>query len=304
VAQFGGNAAQRWDMSAGETKILLVDDDVELAGYVAGYLRDNFYDVHVVGDARAADAAMSERKFDLAILDIGLPGEDGLSICRRIVRPGGPCVIMASAQGDEADRIIGLELGADDYLPKPFSPRELLARVKAVLRRRSADDDRQSAVREFRFQGFVFDVARRQLRSPKSSVVLLTSGEAGVLAILARHPSQTMTREELGVDSDAAAEAGRAVDLQVSRLRRKLELHGAGELIKTQPVVLDEASARSVRLRKARHRLLAPAAVAHLAAFLFFAPLAYHWPLTHAACEARNLFGKAVVCIPTPIAVR
>ncbi len=222
-------------MTSGQKQILLVDDDPELAGYVADYLRQHFYEVQIVGDAAQADAAMQAKRFDLAILDIGLPGEDGLSICRRIARPGGPCVIMASAQGAESDRIIGLELGADDYLSKPFSPRELLARVKAVLRRRGVEPDPgERPARHYRFAGFVFDVVRRQLRADAGAVLLLTEGEASILAILAANPLQSVTRDELTPEGVAPSEAGRAIDQSVGRLRRKLELHGGADLVKTQ----------------------------------------------------------------------
>jgi two-component system OmpR family response regulator len=171
------------------------------------------------------------------VLDIMLPGEDGLAICRRLSAADGPAIIMLSAMGEETDRIVGLELGADDYLPKPCNPRELLARVRAVLRRRHeprVSDERLAAACEF--AGWRLDLVRHELRSPQGVVVNLSSGEFSLLRAFVERPQRVLTRDQLlefarGPQSDAF---DRAIDVQISRLRRKLEDGGGGqELIRT-----------------------------------------------------------------------
>ena len=144
--------------------ILVVDDDTQLRVQVAAYLAEHGFQVHTAADAREMDQVMATAPIDLVVLDLMLPGEDGLSICRRLTHDGGPAIIMVSAMGEEIDRVLGLELGADDYLAKPCSPRELLARVRAVFRR--LEEVRGGAPRKgkgYQFQGFVVDILRRQL---------------------------------------------------------------------------------------------------------------------------------------------
>ena len=216
--------------------ILVVDDDTELREQVAAYLSQHSYAVHAAGDAREMDRALAASPIDLVVLDLMLPGEDGLSICRRLSAQGGPAVIMVSAMGEEIDRILGLELGADDYLAKPCSPRELLARVRAVFRR--LDDVRGGAPKRgkgYQFQGFVVDTLRRQLRAPSGTTILLTSGEFSLLSAFLENPQRILTRDQLletarGQDADVF---DRAVDVQISRLRRKLHACSDGEIIKT-----------------------------------------------------------------------
>jgi two-component system, OmpR family, response regulator len=224
------SAAENGDEPTDKT-ILIVDDDPKLRHHVSQYLNDNDFNVYVAENGVAMDRIMARHHVDLVILDLAMPGEDGLSICRRLDRQSGPGIIMASAAGEETDRVLGLELGADDYLPKPFSPRELLARVRAVLRRRAnipQGGPKRGEV--YGFGGFRYDPARRQLLSPASAMVLLTSGEASVLSAMLAKPRTPMSRDEL---SALEGQGGRAVDIVVSRLRKKLEAHGGADLIRT-----------------------------------------------------------------------
>ncbi|MDB5457939.1 MAG: DNA-binding response regulator, partial [Caulobacter sp.] len=217
-------------------QILVVDDDTQLREQVAGYLIEHGYQVHAAADAAAMEAVLSAAPIDLIVLDVMLPGEDGLSICRRLADAGGPAIIMVSAMGDEVDRVLGLELGADDYLPKPCSPRELLARVRAVFRR--LDEGRGGAPRRgktYSFLGFVVDAVRRQLRAPNGATILLTAGEFSLLNAFLDHPQRIFSRDQLlelarGGESDVY---DRAIDVQISRLRRKLHACVDGEIIKT-----------------------------------------------------------------------
>jgi two-component system OmpR family response regulator len=202
-------------------EIVLVDDDASIRGALAAYLTRNGYAVRAVADARALDDALAQRRPDLVILDLMLPGEDGLSICRRLQPTAVPIVIL-SALGDTMDRIIGLELGAADYLAKPFEPRELLARIRAVLRRQAPTG--AAADRRRRINGWTFDPHERRMTDGDSTITL-TRGEARLLAALAEAPRRLQTRQML-LDAmhgdEAAGPFDRAVDLAVSRLRRKL----------------------------------------------------------------------------------
>ena len=217
-------------------QILVVDDDVELRGAIAGYLSQHGYEVIQAGDATAMEQALAGAPIDLIVLDLMLPGEDGLSICRRIADGGGPAIIMLSAMGEEIDRVLGLELGADDYLAKPCSPRELLARVRAVLRRR--DEVRTPGPvkgKACHFLGFTLDEVRRQLRAPNGVSILLTAGEFSLLSVFLDHPQRILSRDEL-IERARGGEADvfdRAVDVQISRLRRKLHDCAPDEIIKT-----------------------------------------------------------------------
>lgn len=216
--------------------ILVVDDDTALREQITAYLSDHGYQVHAAADAKAMDVALSAAPIDLVVLDLMLPGEDGLSICRRLTADGGPAIIMVSAMGEEIDRVLGLELGADDYLAKPCSPRELLARVRAVFRR--LDEVRGGAPKRgksYQFQGFIVDALRRQLRAPNGTTILLTSGEFQLLSAFLDNPQRILSRDQL-LDiarGDEADVFDRAVDVQISRLRRKLHACSDGEIIKT-----------------------------------------------------------------------
>jgi two-component system OmpR family response regulator len=217
-------------------QILVVDDDTSLREHVAKYFSDHGFSVHTAADAKEMEATLAAAPIDLIILDVMMPGEDGLSICRRLADAGGPAIIMVSAMGEEIDRILGLELGADDYLPKPCSPRELLARVRAVMRRQ--DEARVGAPRRgkaYHFLGFVLDTLRRQLRSPNGATILLTAGEYSLLSVFLENPQRIMSRDQLleaarGSDTEVF---DRAVDVQISRLRRKLHASTEEEIIKT-----------------------------------------------------------------------
>jgi two-component system OmpR family response regulator len=217
-------------------QILVVDDDSDLRGQMIRYLSEHGYAVHGAASAQEMEAVLAAAAIDLIVLDVMLPGEDGLSICRRIADAGGPAIIMVSAMGEEIDRVLGLELGADDYLAKPCSPRELLARVRAVMRRqdeaRGGDAKRGKT---YHFLGFSLDAPRRHLRAPNGTSILLTAGEFSLLGAFLDHPQRILSRDQLieyarGADADVF---DRAVDVQISRLRRKLHSFVAQEIIRT-----------------------------------------------------------------------
>jgi two-component system, OmpR family, phosphate regulon response regulator OmpR len=209
-------------------KVLVVDDDPKLRDLLHRYLAENGYDVTLAPDGTAMNRLLTRDRFDLIVLDLMLPGEDGLSIVRRL-RGGNDTtpIIMLTARGDDIDRIVGLEMGADDYLPKPFNPRELLARIHAVLRRQPASDAPGAAsgdVPEVSFGPFRFDAATRSL-TRDGQAVPLTSGEFSVLKVLARHPRTPLSREKLMVLARGREYSAfdRSLDVQISRLRKVLE---------------------------------------------------------------------------------
>ena len=207
--------------------ILIVDDDREIRSLVAQFLKKHGYRVTPAADGREMIRLMEKGRFDLVVLDLMLPGEDGLSLCRRVRAESSLPIIMLTAMGEETDRIIGLEMGADDYLPKPFNPRELLARIKAVLRR-AADRGLavpSSDVAAHVFEGWRLDTVKRELRTPDGALVPLTAGEFELLAALVERAGQVLSRDQLldltrGRD---AAPFDRSVDVLISRLRRKIE---------------------------------------------------------------------------------
>ncbi len=213
-------------------QILVVEDDLGLRDQVADYLALNGYVTHTAFNAEEMDNVLASVPVDLVVLDVMLPGENGLSICRRL---SGPSVIIMSAMGAEVDRVVGLEMGADDYLAKPVSPRELLARVRAVLRRRESAPVGERAASVYYFDGFQLDVARRQLRAPSGVIVLLTPGELSLLTAFLESPGRILARDSLvsQVCGEDAEVFDRAIDVQLSRLRGKLKLHGGGGLIRT-----------------------------------------------------------------------
>lgn len=218
--------------------ILVVDDDRELRGLLSAYLQKQGYRVTAVADGKAMRAAINTSRPDVVVLDVMLPGEDGFSLCRELRARSEIPIIMLTARGEETDRIVGLELGADDYLAKPYSPRELLARIKSVLRRaRSLPDNlKPDQARQFRFAGWSLDTATRNLTSPEGVIVALSGTEFRLLRIFLDHPNSVLTRDQL-VDLMLARDAvpyDRAIDVQVSRLRQRLG-EGAREpsIIKT-----------------------------------------------------------------------
>ena len=206
--------------------ILVVDDDAEIRSLLGDYLRKNGYRATAVADGKAMWTALSRGKADLIVLDLMLPGDDGLALCRKLRAKSDTPVIMLTARGEETDRIVGLEMGADDYLAKPFSPRELLARIKSVLRRtRSLPANlRADDARLLRFAGWTLDVVARNLLSAQGVVVPLSGGEFQLLRIFLSHPNHVLTRDQLMVLSKGheAEPSDRSIDLQVSRLRHRL----------------------------------------------------------------------------------
>ena len=207
--------------------ILVVDDDARLRDLLTRYLSEQGFSVKAVADALQMDKARSREHYHLIVLDLMMPGEDGLSICRRLRGQGDQTpVIMLTAKGDEVDRIVGLEMGADDYLPKPFNPRELLARIHAVLRRQSntppgAPEDH---IENMHFGNIEVDFSARTLKRGEETLPL-TTGEFAVLKVLLQHPRQPLSRDKL-MTLARGREQGpfdRAIDVQVSRLRKLIE---------------------------------------------------------------------------------
>jgi two-component system phosphate regulon response regulator OmpR len=205
-------------------RILVVDDDTALRELVTSYLNASGYQVEGVGDGAAFRASMARHGADLVVLDLMLPGEDGLSLLKWLRADGGPPVIIVSARGEEVDRVVGLEVGADDYLAKPFGPRELLARVRAVLRRGGGNAAPQRETDALAFGPFRLDVASHVLLRDGSEIPL-TSGEFTLLRIFLEHPNQVLTRDHLItlVKGYERAPFDRSVDVRVTRLRRKIE---------------------------------------------------------------------------------
>jgi len=207
--------------------ILVVEDDRDISTLVARYLRANDCRVTVAPDGREMDRRLAEGRFDLMVLDLMLPGEDGLAICRRLRHETRIPIVMLTAKGDALDRILGLEMGADDYLSKPFDPRELLARIRAVLRRvqEAADRPGAPAARVHHFAGFRLDVAMRRLTDPRGAAVTLTAAEFDLLQVLVERPTRVLSRDRL-LDLTQGRAAGpfeRSIDILVSRIRRKIE---------------------------------------------------------------------------------
>jgi two-component system phosphate regulon response regulator OmpR len=217
-------------------RILVVDDDQRLRELVVRYLTEQGFEARAVADAPAMDRQLSRERYDLIVLDLMLPGEDGLAICRRLrganagagATPAStPAIIMLTAKGDEVDRIVGLEMGADDYLPKPFNPRELVARVNAVLRRRQPAGPPGAPASDteiHKFGAFEFNLATRSLVR-EGKPVALTTGEYSVLKVLVQHPRQPLSRDKL-MELARGREYGvfdRSIDVQISRLRKIVE---------------------------------------------------------------------------------
>jgi len=207
--------------------ILVVDDDPDLHELLGRYLSEQGFEVTGVEDGAAMDRFLATRSTDLIILDLMLPGEDGLSIAKRLRSDRDTPIIMLSARGEEVDRIVGLEVGADDYLPKPFNPRELLARIRAVLRRPTAPsnpESENSQQQTFSFGPFRLDPVTQELTRDEEKVSL-TSGEFALLRIFVEHPNRVLSRDTL-VDMLKGFERSpydRSIDVRVTRLRRKIE---------------------------------------------------------------------------------
>jgi two-component system OmpR family response regulator len=207
--------------------ILVVDDHREIRDALTRYLQKNGMRADGAEDARAMDRALAEGAYDLIVLDVMMPGEDGLSVCRRLRAAGDAPILMLTALGEETDRIVGLEIGADDYIAKPFNPREVLARIKAILRRseRIERAGGEFGGRRLRFDRWALDVDRRLLSDETGAETPLTTAEFRLLVAFLERPRIVLSRDRL-LDLTAGREAGpfdRAIDNQVSRLRRKIE---------------------------------------------------------------------------------
>jgi len=206
--------------------VLIVDDDAEIRSLLGEYLGKNGYKTTVVADGKAMWTALSRGKVDLIVLDLMLPGDDGLTLCRKLRAESDTPVIMLTARGEETDRIVGLEMGADDYLAKPFSPRELLARIKSVLRRaRSLPLNlRADEAREIAFAGWRLDTVSRHLVSPEGVVTSLSGAEYQLLRVFLSHPNHVLSRDQLMMLSKGreADPLDRSIDIRVSRLRNRL----------------------------------------------------------------------------------
>lgn len=200
-------------------RILLVEDDEEIKSLVSRYLTDNGFEVTTAGSGKAMDRILASQQIDLIVLDINLPGEDGFSICLRLRNTRSLPMIMLTARGEHTDRILGIELGADDYLVKPFIPRELLARIGAIFRRTTPEAEPQEEIGKYCFSGFLLDASTRRLSGPTGVRVILTSAEFDLLLTLCRNPGKVFSRDEL----KAASTTDRSVDILISRLRQKIE---------------------------------------------------------------------------------
>jgi len=219
-------------------RILIVDDDEDIQSLLEEYLRKNGFEAQAVADGKAMWEAIAAKPPSMVVLDLMLPGEDGLSLCRQLRQRSQVPVLMLTARGEAVDRILGLEMGADDYLPKPFDPRELLARIRSILRRaKSLPTDTELNVPEtFRFAGWRLDTRERNLCAPDGVVVPLSGAEYRLLLIFLQNPNIVLSRDHLsnityGRDADPL---DRTIDMQVSRLRERLRDQAREpEIIKT-----------------------------------------------------------------------
>ncbi|MDR3517322.1 MAG: response regulator transcription factor [Azospirillaceae bacterium] len=221
--------------------ILLVEDDEKTRTLVADYLSHEGLNVTTAGDGKAMTEALARGGVDLVLLDLQLPDGDGLALVRELRTQSDIPVIIVTAKVDEIDRVVGLELGADDYLTKPFSPRELLARIKAVLRRTEVRDRNAGGRDELRavvqFAGWEFDLAGQRLTAPDGREVELTKSEIGLLATFVRFPQRVLSRDQLldSTRSDSGDGYDRSIDVLILRLRRKIEENPSEPLlIKTE----------------------------------------------------------------------
>jgi|SRR6185369_11739367 len=218
--------------------VLVVDDDPSMRDMVAAFLGDYDFQVTAVGTAAEMTDALTRLAIDLLVLDLRLPDEDGIQIARRLREQSDLAIIVITGRREEADRVMALELGADDYLTKPFSPRELLARARALLRRsrlHATDARKEAGVRVYRFAGWELNMGLRRLTSPKGEVVSLSIGEFNLLTAFLSAPQRALTRAQLLEHSRLHDDEvyDRSIDVQVGRLRRKLDIEGEPALIRT-----------------------------------------------------------------------
>jgi DNA-binding response OmpR family regulator len=215
------------DYRAPEAHVLCVDDDPTIREMIAAYLADHEVRVTAVADGRAMNEVLATQVVDLVVMDLKLQTEDGMHLTRKLRDDSTIPIIMLTGRNDEADRVMGLELGADDYVTKPFSPREFLARIRTVLRRRRAEvrQGRPEGMRAFRFDGWELNLNTRRLSAPDGSIAVLSKGEFSLLVVLLGAPHRVLSRDQLldlsRLHNDEVY--NRAVDLQVMRLRRKIE---------------------------------------------------------------------------------
>jgi two-component system OmpR family response regulator len=206
-------------------RILLVEDDDEIAAMVIEMLTENGFEAAAVGSAANMDAILKKQSFDLVVLDGMLPGEDGFSICRRLRASSTIPIVMLTALGDEINRIVGIELGADDYITKPFHPRELMARIKGLLRRASYGAISPPQQTAMQFAGWQIDPILRQLVNPEGVHVSMTTAEFDILLAFCQNPGRVMTREQLLrlTHAGTAGPVERSIDVHISRVRQKIE---------------------------------------------------------------------------------
>lgn len=206
--------------------ILIVEDDPEISALISKYLTSNDMRVSVAASGPEMDRVLADTRINLVVLDLMLPGEDGLSICRRLRASSALPIIMVTAQKDEIERIIGLEMGADDYIGKPFNPRELLARIRAVLRRHTdVVSPHGPTMLHHRFEGWHIDIARRRVFDPSGARITLTGAELDLLLVFCERSNRVLTRDQL-IDLTQGRTANpleRSIDILISRLRQKLE---------------------------------------------------------------------------------
>jgi two-component system OmpR family response regulator len=212
---------------AARISVLLVEDDAEIGELISRYLENNAMSVKLVTNGEAMDDEFANSDFDILILDLNLPGEDGFSICRRVRSGKDIPIVIVTAQDEDVDKILGLEMGADDYVVKPFNPRELLARIRAVLRRsepqRPAEED--SPRQAYQFLGWRIDLLSREVVSPKGMKVAMTGAEFDLLHAFCENPNRVLTRDQL-INMTHGPTTGpfeRSIDVLISRLRQKLE---------------------------------------------------------------------------------
>ncbi|PDT88706.1 DNA-binding response regulator [Bradyrhizobium sp. Y36] len=222
-------------MTNGTQNILIVEDDQQTRDLISRYLGEHSFAVGAVTNGKEMDRYLGQNKVDLIVLDLMLPGEDGLSLCRRVRMESMTPIIILTAKGEDLDRILGLEMGADDYLPKPFNPRELVARINAVLRRQSSGRATSSAAARLKFHGWTIDLRLRELRDPEGAQVPLTSAEFDLLQAFCERAGRILTRDNLlsMTRGRPGGSFGRSIDVLVSRLRRKLDRTEETSVIKT-----------------------------------------------------------------------
>jgi two-component system, OmpR family, response regulator len=222
--------------SARSWRLLIVDDDPDIAALIVRYFGTHGFGVVAAADGNEMRRVLAAQPIDVVLLDLGLPGEDGLELTRYLREHWHGAVIIVTGRGESVDRVVGLELGADDYVTKPFDLRELLARIRSVLRRiaeRSTPPKAPKVAPVFRFGEFRLDPATRELRNARGELIVLTTGEYDLLIVLLEHPNRVLSRDDLmtWLHGRDMGPYDRAIDVQIGRLRRKIEVDAANALI-------------------------------------------------------------------------